>query len=208
MMAIMRTGILVCLLCMSGGASAVESVEQQLKSFLAATHTLRADFKQVSYDRYGNPSQASSGLFYLSRPGKFRWQYQKPFLQEIVSNAGKVWFYDIDLEQVTIKTIDESLGATPALLLSGEVALEENFTLSYQGQEQALDWLKLTPKNPDSGFNYVLIGLSDGRLAGMELSDNFGQLTRIDFENLKINPTLADTMFQLEIPEGVDVLEQ
>lgn len=208
MMTITKTVILGWLLCMNGFSQAAETSEQQLKSFLAQTRALKADFKQVSFDRYGKPSQTSYGLFYLSRPGKFRWQYQKPYAQEIVSSAGKVWFFDADLEQVTVKTIDDSLGATPALLLSSDVGLDENFTLSDQGKEETLDWLKLSPKDPDSGFKYILIGLADGELAGMELSDNFGQLTRIYFSNLQANPSLDEKLFHFSIPEGVDVLEQ
>ncbi len=189
-------------------ANAAETPEQQLKSFLAATHSLIADFKQVSFDQDGNPAQTSYGIFYLNRPGNFRWQYQKPFIQEIISNHGKVWFYDADLEQVTIKAVDDSLGSTPALLLSGEVDLEESFIMDQQGKDEDLDWIKLSPKNEESGFKYILIGLSDGVLAGMELSDNFGQLTRIYFTNLQSNPVLKDEIFQFTPPAGVDILEQ
>lgn len=184
------------------------TAEQQLKSFLKQTRSLTADFKQVSFDQYGNPAQTSNGIFYLHRPGNFRWQYKQPFVQEIISHDGKVWFYDADLEQVTIKSVDDSLGATPALLLSGEVQLEENFNLSQQGRDEDLDWIKLSPKNEESGFKYILIGLNEGMLAGMELSDNFGQLTRIYFSNLQINPDLSNDIFQFTIPEGADVFEQ
>lgn len=185
-----------------------ETPEQQLKSFLAATHSLTADFKQVSFDQYGNPAKTSYGVFYLSRPGNFRWDYQKPFIQQIVSSDGKVWFYDADLEQVTIKQADDSLGATPALLLSGEINLEENFNLEQQGIDEDLEWIKLSPKNEESGFKYILIGMSGGELAGMELSDNFGQLTRIYFTNLKLNPRLVKDIFQFTVPEGADVFGQ
>ena len=187
---------------------AAETPEQQLKTFLAATHTLTADFKQVSFDQYGNPAQTSYGVFYLSRPGNFRWNYQKPYIQEIVSYDDKVWFYDADLEQVTIKEVDDSLGATPALLLSGEINLEESFNLEQQGIDEDLEWIKLSPKNEESGFKYILIGMSEGELAGMELSDNFGQLTRIYFTNLKLNTELPEDVFQFTVPEGADVFGQ
>ncbi|WP_031433313.1 outer membrane lipoprotein chaperone LolA [Methylomarinum vadi] len=206
---ISKTIAIIFLLLLGLGNSLAEpTAEQQLKSFLEQTQSLTADFKQVSFDQYGNPAQISRGIFYLSRPGNFRWQYKQPYVQEIISHDGKVWFYDADLEQVTIKSVDDSLGATPALLLSGEVKLEENFILSQQGRDEDLDWVKLSPKNEESGFKYILIGLSEGKLAGMELSDNFGQLTRIYFSNIQINPRLAKDIFQFTIPEGVDVLEQ
>lgn len=180
---------------------------EQLKSFLATTSSLTADFKQVTLDENEQPTQISYGEFFLSRPGKFRWSYKKPFIQEIVSSKNKVWFYDADLEQVTIKKLDESLGATPALLLSGDIDLEENYMLKQQGVDEDLQWIKLSPKNEESSFNYILIGLSGGVLGGMELSDNFGQLTRIYFSNIKRNPPLDNTIFEFTAPEGVDVFE-
>ena len=188
-------------------ASAEQVPIEQLKSFLAATSSLTADFKQVTLDENEQPTQTSYGEFFLSRPGKFRWSYKKPFIQEIVSSKNKVWFYDADLEQVTIKKLDESLGSTPALLLSGDIDLEENYTLQQQGIDEDLQWIKLSPKNEESSFNYILIGLTDGVLGGMELSDNFGQLTRIYFSNLKINPQLDNAVFEFVAPDGVDIFE-
>ncbi len=184
---------------------AAEQPVQQFKAFIAKANTLIADVKQVSIDEYGKPAKTSYGTFYLQRPGKFRWDYKKPFVQQIVSSSGKVWFYDADLEQVTVKKTDQSLGSTPALLLSGEVALEQNFDIKNQGQDEAMQWIKLIPKDEASGFKYILIGMDGAKLAGMELSDNFGQLTRIYFSNLKINTPINPEVFAFKVPEGVDV---
>jgi outer membrane lipoprotein carrier protein len=188
-------------------AQAEDSPITQLKAFLHTSASLSADFKQVSLDKNGDPKQSSFGKFYLSRPGKFRWNYQKPFIQEIVSNGGKVWFYDADLEQVTVKKLDDSLGSTPALLLTGQVNVEEKFKLEEQGREDGLNWIKLAPKDEESGFKYIFIGLDKGQLAGMELSDNFGQLTRIYFSNIQINPAMNDALFNFVPPKGVDVFQ-
>ena len=181
----------------------------QLKSFLSATHSLTADFKQVLLDEQGQPAgQASYGKFYLQRPGKFRWDYLKPYQQQIVSKTGKVWFYDNDLDQVTIKKLDESVGSTPALLLSGEVSLEDNYTMEQQGVDGDLEWIKLVPKNTESSFKYLLIGLEKGSLSGMELNDNFGQLTRIYFSNIKINTDINPTQFDFQTPKNADVFAE
>lgn len=190
-----------------GNAVAEDSPINQLKAFLKASSSLSADFKQVSFDKAGHPAQNSFGQFYLSRPGKFRWNYQKPFTQEIVSNSGKVWFYDADLEQVTVKKLDDSLGSTPALLLTGQVNIEEKFNLEEQGHDEDLNWVKLSPKNEESGFKYILIGLQNGQLGGMELSDNFGQLTRIYFSAIQLNPALNDSLFDFKPPKNADVFE-
>lgn len=198
---------IILLLIFSNTTGAEQPPMEQLKYFLSTTTSLTADFKQVTMDENSQAIQTSHGEFFLSRPGKFRWSYKEPFIQEIVSNAGKVWFYDADLEQVTIKKLDESLGSTPALLLSGDIALEENFTLKKQEIDEDLQWIKLSPKNESSSFNYILIGLEEGALGGMELSDNFGQLTRIYFSNLKRNLLLDDAIFEFTAPEGADIFE-
>lgn len=178
---------------------------KQLTDFLAKAKALSADFKQVSLSETGVPIRTSYGVFYLQRPGKFRWNYEKPFAQEIVANSGRVYFYDSDLEQVTIKKLDESLGSTPALLLSGDISIENNFTIENQGRSNNMEWLKLVPKSQETSFKYILIGLKQGELGGMELSDNFGQLTRIEFSQVLINPPLKSTLFQFTPPKGADV---
>jgi outer membrane lipoprotein carrier protein len=202
------TVMLLIFLTFTHSGYAEEQPVEQLKSFLAASKSFSADFKQVVINELGNAVQTSYGVFYLQRPGKFRWNYAKPFQQEIISTAGKVSFYDVDLEQVTIKRLDESVGSTPALLLSGQVSLEENFNMEQQGTEGDMQWIKLVPKKQESSFKYVTIGLEKGKLAGMELMDNFGQLTRIYFSNILINPPLKSSLFEFTPPKGVDVFSE
>jgi outer membrane lipoprotein carrier protein len=181
---------------------------KQLKAFLNSAKSMTADFKQVLINEAGDPLQTSYGLFYLQRPGKFRWDYTKPFQQQIISTSGKVWFYDTDLEQVTVKKLDESVGSTPALLLSGDVPLEDNYNIEQQGSDGSMNWVKLVPKSQDSTFKYVLIGLEKGVLSGMQLNDNFGQLTRIYFSNLKVNQPVEANLFEFVAPKGVDVFSE
>lgn len=189
-------------------ANADDAPVKQLKAFLASAKSITANFKQTLINEAGDPLQTSSGNFYLQRPGKFRWDYTKPFKQQIVSTSGKVTFYDADLEQVTIKKLDESVGSTPALLLSGDVPLEDNYNIEQQGSEGSMIWVKLVPKSQDSTFKYVLIGLEKGVLSGMQLNDNFGQLTRIYFSSLKLNQPIDATLFEFHAPEGVDVFSE
>ncbi len=201
---VFRLAFLAFYLFSSTGFATDEPVKQ-LQAFLKATKSLTADFKQVLINEAGDPYQTSYGVFYLQRPGKFRWDYLKPFQQQIVSTSGKVWFYDTDLEQVTIKKLDESVGSTPALLLSGDISLENNFTMENQGVDGNLQWIKLLPKNQESTFKFITIGLNKGSLAGMELSDNFGMLTRIYFSNVLLNPPIKPTLFEFKAPKGADV---
>jgi outer membrane lipoprotein carrier protein len=189
-------------------ASAEDNSLNKLRAFLSKAHTLQADFIQVQIDEKGNPGKKSSGLFFLQRPGKFRWDYQKPYNQQIVSNAGKVWFYDKDLAQVTAKRLNKAIGSTPALLLSGEVPIEQNFTIESQSVDEGVYWLKLIPKSEESGFKSLLLGLEGDILSGMELSDNFGQVTRIYFKNVKTGSKIDPQTFEFKPPSGVDVFEE
>ncbi len=184
-----------------------DSPVQRLHNFLSKAGSLQADFRQVVITEKNETGKQSSGIFMLQRPGKFRWDYTKPYQQEIISNGGKVWFYDVDLAQVTARKLDKAIGSTPALLLTGQVALEQNFTILSQDKDEGLYWIKLIPKEEESGFKYVLIGLDGDNLAGMELSDNFGQLTRIYFSNLKLGVKLDPAKFDFKPPQGVDVFE-
>ena len=184
------------------------SPEARLKDFLNKASSLEASFVQVQVDEKGNLGKRSNGMFYLQRPGKFRWNYEKPYHQEIVSSADKVWFFDKDLDQVTAKKLNQAIGSTPALLLTGDVPLEKNFTIESQSDEEGIAIIKLIPKSEESGFKYVQIGIENGRLVGMELSDNFGQLTRIYFENLKTGIKIDPALFIFKPPQGVDVFEE
>lgn len=178
-----------------------------LNRFLAGTKTLTADFKQISINESGQPGQISSGTFLLAKPGKFRWDYLLPYKQEIVANGKKVWFYDADLEQVTVKQLDNAIGSTPALLLTGQVNLDENFVVEDQGEREGMRWTRLIPRSEENSFKYISIGIQGENLQGMELSDNFGQLTRISFSNIKINNPIESNRFEFVAPTGVDIFE-
>ncbi|MCU0936297.1 MAG: outer membrane lipoprotein carrier protein LolA, partial [Gammaproteobacteria bacterium] len=142
----------------------------------------------------------------LSRPGKFRWSYTVPYVQEIVSDGEDVWIYDSELAQVTVKSAREALANAPGLLLSSNRPLEAEFTLADLGRKGDLEWVELTPKSADAPFRKVRIGLRGRDLAEMELADGFGQLTRLRFKGAIKNPKLAPDLFRFQPPEGVDVM--
>ena len=196
----------VCWISVVQTCQAAPAIDQ-LNGFLQRTRSLSAEFVQLSIDESGKARQRSSGRFYLAKPGKFRWDYLQPYRQEIVANGQKVWFFDADLEQVTVKRLNAAIGSTPALLLTGEVGLEENFVIEEERFADGMQWVKLTPRSEDNSFKYIMIGIDGETLRGMELSDNFGQLTRIAFSNIKSNIQLEPSMFEFVAPTGVDVFE-
>lgn len=190
-------------------AAAVE----KLHRFLESTQTMRADFLQTVVARNGKRPQQSSGVMTFSRPGKFRWEIVKPFKQLLVGDGDKVWIYDPDLRQVTVKKVGAALGATPAALLAGgdgksggRSTLEKNFTLSEAGERDGMEWLEAVPKTQDSGFEKLAMGFVGNDLKAMELFDNFGQITMLYFSRFERNPQIPSAQFRFTPPAGVDVI--
>jgi len=179
---------------------------ERLESFFSDVTAVRADFIQQVVGVEKKVLQETSGQMLLLRPGRFRWDYKKPYEQQIVSNGKKVWLYDIDLEQVTVKTLDGVLGSTPALLLSSDTPIAENFTVRELGEQQNLQWVELMPVQKESGFEKLVLGFDETNLVNMELHDAFGQLTRLRFSKVERNPVIDPVQFDFIPPQNVDVI--
>src|SRR5574343_1972320 len=178
----------------------------QLHQFLQSTRTLKAEFSQTVIAKSGRKPQQSSGLVAISRPGKLRWEIQKPYPQLVVGDGEKVWIHDPELQQVTVRKAGQAIGSSPAALLSGSNELEKNFTLKEAGGGDGLDWVEATPKASDSGFEKVRMGFAGGDLKAMELLDSFGQTTVVRFAKLERNPALPASVFRFTPPAGTDVV--
>jgi chaperone LolA len=198
--------LLATLLCAAVAAHA-DTATQRLHAFFTEVRTLRADFDQVVLDPNQQQVQSAQGTLFLLRPGKFRWDYTTPYKQLLVGDGNKVWFYDAELEQVTVKTQSATLGGSPALLLSGGKPLEENFTIVERGTQRGLDWLELSPKAKDTEFSSVRLGFGVRDLEAMELTDGFGQTTQLKFTHMQRNPSLETDLFTFVPPDGVDVID-
>ena len=188
-------------------ASAVQAdAVDRFKSFLRTTQSARADFEQKVYGREGKLIQESKGSFVFLRPGRFRWTYSKPVDQLIVGDGERVWIYDRDLNQVTVRKLSRALGSTPAALLAGASDVEAAFELSDAGQRDGLEWLEAKPRDPDAGFERIRMGFDTAGVRAMELVDHFGHTTVLRFHNLQRNPKVDPAEFRFEPPAGTDVL--
>jgi outer membrane lipoprotein carrier protein len=186
-------------------ASAASGIDQ-LRSFIESTQSGRAAFEQRVTAKSGRKAQDASGTMAFSRPGKFRWTYDKPYYQLLVGDGEKLWVHDRDLNQVTVKTLGDALASTPAALLAGRNELERNFELSEGGVEDGLTWVDAKPKAAEGGFESVRIGFADGMLRGMLLRDSFGQTTVLRFTAFERNPVLDGAQFRFTPPAGADVI--
>ena len=177
-----------------------------LRAFVRDTQTARAQFAQTVLDRNGRTVSQASGVMAFSRPGKFRWTYDKPYDQVIVGDGVKLWIFDKDLNQVTVRKLDDALGSSPAALLAGNNEIERFFALRDAGSRDGLEWLEASPKSKDTMFAAVRMGFSGVTLKQMELKDSFGQTTVIRFDKLERNPKLPAGQFKFAPPKGADVI--
>ena len=198
--------LLILLFLLPGLASAAAT--DALKVFLTQTQTVKARFAQMVLDKNLKPLQQAQGVMQFSRPGKFRWDYQKPYEQVIVGDGSKLWIYDKDLNQVTVRKLDRALGSSPAALLSGSNDLERDYKLSNLGMDKGLDWLEALPKSRESVFERVRMGFGKSGLEAMELRDQFGQTTVITFADVERNPRIAADVFRFTPPQGADIISE
>ena len=205
------SGLLVALSVLAGTVYA--DPLETLREFSRDAKTGRANFSQTVSTPDGLKKKSYSGSFEFARPDRFRFSYSKPFEQQIVADGHKVWLYDIDLNQVTVRAMSAALGATPASLLAGG-AMDKDFELvnaptSKQAQpNDGLDWVQATPRQKEGATVQTLrIGFRGKTLAALEIVDAFGQRSLLQFSAVEINPKLADETFRFVPPKGVDVIE-
>ena len=177
-----------------------------LRHFFTNVRSFTARFNQVVLDEGLNVIQETNGTLSLERPNKFRWDYDAPFKQVIVADGQKIWIYDAELQQVTVRELRGGLADTPAVLLAGKGRIEDTFTLKNLGTQGKLQWVQLLPKRKDGGFEAIRIGFENGHMRTLEMVDGFGQTTRVTLSQQKENPALDAGRFQFKPPKGVDVV--
>lgn len=201
----MRALTAACLLLAGTPVAAGEAMER-LQSFTEGLETFTAGFVQTLYDESQEPVQRSEGVAWLKRPGLFRWEYREPYTQVIVADGERLWIYDADLEQVTVRDTRQALATAPIMLLSGSAPLEDQFDMRELGEREGLHWVELRPKVDDSDFERIFLGLDERTLQVMELRDRFDQATQIRFHHVELDPGIEASKFEFTPPEGVDVI--
>jgi outer membrane lipoprotein carrier protein len=177
------------------------------RTFLTKTQSARADFSQTVYDVRGKITQEAKGTVAFVRPGKFRWQYEKP-AQVIVGDGAKVSFFDRDLNQVTVRKLEKAFSTTPAALLSGKAEVDAAFTLVAGGESDGSEWVNAEPKSKDAGIEKVRLGFAKSQLNAMELIDAFGNRTMVRFAKFEPNAKVDPKEFVFTPPKGADVVSE
>lgn len=185
---------------------AADSGIGRMHAFLQEVKSLKADFTQVVLDSNGKTVKQSTGTLVIKRPDRFRWDYAKPNDETIVADGKKLWLYDVALQQVTVKPLNDTLAASPAVLLAGSNDVEKSFAVNDLGEEDGVAWVGLTPKVKDTDFESVRLGFKGSDVAVMELKDNLGNTTRISFDHVQRNPAVDEAAFHFTPPAGADVI--
>ncbi len=179
---------------------------QLVENFLNDVETMSGRFEQQLIDADDVPIEESSGTLHINRPGQFRWSYFDPYQQILVADGMNIWSYDVDLEQVTVKNQATSLSSTPAVLLGGSSDVLNDFNYVGSFADRGTIWVRLRPKDTDSGFNKVELGFTDSELTRMLFTDNLEQTTLVALFDVAINEPIDPAQFNFEPPAGVDVV--
>ena len=199
-------GLMLGLVLAAGTVAADDSVVR-VEKYLGSLKTLRADFVQVVRDRQGQITNRATGTLSIARPDRFRWDYRQPYLQTIVADGRRLWLYDADLEQVTVRPLEQGLGSTPAMLLSGAGKAADAFAAGSTERRDEYTWCELIPKQRGSDFERVALAFNaKGELAAMELVDKLGQATEIGLRGVVRNGKVDESAFQFVPPRGADVI--
>ena len=199
-------GLALMLFCCAVGAADNTAGRQKVEGFLQGLQSLQSNLQQTLSDRAGTVVEQASGELAIRRPDRFRWDYREPNQQVIVADGTRIWLYDSDLEQVTVRKLDATLSATPAMLLSGQGNLQDNFTVAQTSQEGAIQWVRMEPKRDDTDFKWVRLGFDATTLKFMQLADKLGQTTTLEFSQLQRNPAIDSSRFTFTVPAGADVI--
>jgi outer membrane lipoprotein carrier protein len=196
---------LILVLALIANPVTADDAAKRLKAALKNMDNLSAEFKQTLRDEDKKVVQQSRGTLAMQRPGKFAWIYTDPFEQRIVADGNELWIYDVELEQVTVKPMDEGLSNAPIMILMKQSDVSQQFKISEVGQRKYLYWVELQPNASDLEYTAIYIGLEDDSVRAMELQDQFGQSTQIVFENLRVGVVHNPATFKFVPPAGVDV---
>jgi len=187
-------------------AEPADSARSQLDQFTRDLESLSADFQQSVSDANGDLIETSEGVMRLQSPDLFRWDYRGEFPQQIVADGERVWIYDIELEQVSVKSQSHLAADSPLTILVEPAALEQQFSASELGEYEGMALLELIPSRDQAEFERLLLGLADNQLRMMVLEDSFGQRTQINFGDMQRNAEIDSGEFVFEPPPGVDVI--
>lgn len=178
----------------------------RLDAFARGLHSITGRFSQTLSNANGDAGKTSTGTLALQAPRQFRWETTAPYKQTIVADGSRVWLYDPDLEQVTVRRQSSEEAQSPLTVLTDLSQLDKGFKVTEQGERDGLQWLRLTSTSKDPQFDHADLGFDAGGLARMEFKDQLGNTTRIQFAGWQKNAAVPADTFNFVPPQGADVI--
>lgn len=210
---VVRPQLLAAVLLLLGGLASAGAVAApdgmaRLEAFLEGTRSMRAGFRQEVVDGEQQVVERAAGTLLLKRPGRFRWDYRTPYERVLVADGQRLWLYEADLQQVTVRPLTDTLGETPAALLTGDRKVLDRFERVSTWSGEKLAWVKLRPRAQDADFSSVAVAFAGERPAELVLEDRLGQQTHVYFTDVRLNAPVEDEAFVFKVPPGADVIRE
>jgi chaperone LolA len=203
------TSIACCPVNAMDEPAAVDSSDQglvRLRNYLDEFDSLRADFRQEVINSDMELVEQASGKVLLQKPGRFVWNYEQPYERVIMADGERVWLYEADLEQVTVRRLDTGLGETPASLLTGTADVLDHFEYVESSVADGLEWIQIKPRSPESDFASIILAFDGDVLVQIALLDRLEQRTRLYLSKIEKPTTVEANEFVFVVPDGVDVI--
>ncbi|MGN2251771.1 outer membrane lipoprotein chaperone LolA [Frateuria sp. GZRe12] len=186
--------------------AATGPARQRLDAFATDLHSLKGHFTQTLADASGQGAKTSSGTLALQAPRQFRWDTLEPYKQTIVADGSRVWLYDPELEQVTVRVQSTEEAHSPLTVITDLKQLDKDFSVAERGERDGLVWLRLSSRAKDPQFDYADLGFDAQGLKRMMFRDQLGAVTDIRFSDWQRNVDLPPSTFNFTPPPGADVI--
>lgn len=194
-------------IALTAAPATAEDGAPRVNAYLTGLNSLRADFKQYTFNSDQTRMMEAHGTLYLQRPGRFRWEYDAPNKQIIIADGKRVYLHDVDLKQVSHQSQAKALRGTPALLLASSDPIEQHFDAKIIESTDGRDWVELTPKDSDTDVVRIELGFGKDTLDSLIMADTFGQETRLNFTGTQRNAALKPDLFKIDPRAVVDALQ-
>lgn len=199
------TTLVVCSLAISTQVYAKENTGKALQDYVNQLQTFKADFVQTQPDEELFETNQSTGHFELTRPGKLTWEYFQPEQQKIVVDGRNLWVYDQDLDQVTVRPINDIKAEIPLSWLLYNDPIQDKFTIIESGDKSSMQWFNLTPKAP-TYFQSMDVGMKDGEMVEVKMYQSPTNVTNVTFKNIQSNQVIPYQNYEFKVPEGADLV--
>ena len=190
--------------------NSAEPIVDALQRSYDATVDFVADFRQETEVKTLGRSLKASGKLSFKRPGKMLWNYETPKGQFVLADGKHLFFYQPEQNQVIKSPLKNAFrGDIPLSFLLGLGNLKKDFNATLKASDESQNVLRLEPKGEAGGHNEILIGASKATsdILWVSVRDAASNLTTLRFSAMRKGVGIKDSLFQVQIPNGADVVE-